>query len=122
MLAAQYESTVGHSSIMILLIRFSNHSASQSMSITHSWLATLILALAPAVGLGQEKSILDATLRQLEKDITAVRGLAFKSPVVAKVIVRPKTGAKGVQGYYSIKEKTLYLYDDIKGNYERGVL
>ncbi|MBM3994945.1 MAG: ChaN family lipoprotein [Planctomycetes bacterium] len=66
--------------------------------------------------------IVEATLRQLEKEIAEVRGLAFKNPVAAKVIARPKAGAKGVQGYYDIKEKTLYLYDDIAGNYERGVL
>jgi uncharacterized iron-regulated protein len=66
--------------------------------------------------------ILDEMLRQLEKDITAVRGLAFKTPVNAKVIARPKDAAKGLQGYYSTKEKTLYLYDDIAGSYERGVL
>ncbi|MCI0457873.1 MAG: ChaN family lipoprotein [Gemmataceae bacterium] len=65
---------------------------------------------------------LEARLRQLEKDIAAVRGLAFKSPVVAKVIPRPRDAVKGIQGYYSTKEKALYLYDDIKGNYERGVL
>src|SRR5947208_14977062 len=66
--------------------------------------------------------IVDETLRQLENDIAAARGLTFKTPVVAKVIARPKAGAKSVQGYYDPKEKTLYLYDDIAGNYERGVL
>src|SRR6188508_1144125 len=66
--------------------------------------------------------ILDETLRQLEKDIAGVRGLAFKTPVVAKVIARGNDGRKGVQGYYNLKDKTLYLYDDIAGNYERGVL
>src|ERR1043166_5642110 len=76
------------------------------------------VAAQPAV----KVKVLDETLRQLEKDIAAARGLAFKTPVVAKVIARPNAGAKGVQGYYDIKEKTLYLYDDIAGNYERGVL
>jgi uncharacterized iron-regulated protein len=70
----------------------------------------------------QQAKLLDSTLRQLEKDIADVRGLAFKSPVNAKIIARPKDAVQGVQGYYSIKEKTLYLYDDVKGNYERGVL
>src|SRR5262245_49457592 len=65
---------------------------------------------------------LDATLRQLEKDIAAVRGLEFKSPVTAKVIPRPKDAAKKVQGYYSTKDKTLFVYDDVTGAYERGVL
>jgi uncharacterized iron-regulated protein len=64
----------------------------------------------------------EATLRKLEKDIAAVRGLEFKSPVAAKVIARPKDALKAVQGYYSTKEKTLYVYDDIAGVYERGVL
>src|SRR5438105_690871 len=76
----------------------------------------------PGIACAQERSkILDETLRKLEKDIAEVRGLTFKTPVVAKVIARP-AGAKSVQGYYDIKEKTLCLYDDIAGNYERGVL
>jgi uncharacterized iron-regulated protein len=70
----------------------------------------------------EKKSDLDATLRQLEKDIGAVRGLAFKSPVAAKVIPRGKDAAVGAQGYYSTKDKTLYVYDDVAGNYQRGVL
>jgi uncharacterized iron-regulated protein len=65
---------------------------------------------------------LEATLRQLEKDIAAVRGLAFKSPVVAKIIPRPKDTPAKQQGYYSTKDKTLFVYDDVAGNYERGVL
>ena len=60
---------------------------------------------------------LDATLRKLEKDIAEVRGLAFKSPVVAKIIPRPKDKDRGVQGYYSLKDKALFIYDDIRGNY-----
>src|SRR5262249_16411295 len=39
----------------------------------------------------------------------------------ARVIGRPKD-AVGVQGYYDVRDKTLFLYDDVKGNYERGVL
>jgi uncharacterized iron-regulated protein len=68
----------------------------------------------------QEK--LDASLRQLEKDIAAVRGLEFKQPVQAKIIARPKDANAKTQGYYDLKEKKLYVYDDVKGNYERGVL
>src|SRR5262249_46828168 len=44
------------------------------------------------------------------------------APVKAKVIPRPADADKGLQGYYSIKDKTLYVYNDLKGNYERGVL
>ena len=65
---------------------------------------------------------LETTVRQLEKDITAVRGLPFKTPVVAKVIARPKDADKHLQGYYSVKDKTLFVYDDVSGSYERGVL
>jgi uncharacterized iron-regulated protein len=64
----------------------------------------------------------EATLRQLEKDIAAVRGLPFKAPVTEKVIPRPKDADAKLQGYYSPKDKKLYLYDDLAGNYERGVL
>jgi uncharacterized iron-regulated protein len=70
----------------------------------------------------EKTKIVEETLRQLEKEIADMRGLAFKTPVNAKVISRSKDAAKGVQGLYSIKDKTLYLYDDIAGNYERGVL
>jgi uncharacterized iron-regulated protein len=58
----------------------------------------------------------------LEKEITSVRGLAFKSPVQAKIIARPADAAKSVQGYYSVKDKTLFLYDDIADAYQQGVL
>lgn len=86
-------------------------------------LAVLLALTMSSVVPAQEKpKIPDDTLRQLEKDIAAARGLAFKTPVNAKVIERGKDAPKGVQGYYSIKEKTLYLYDDITGAYERGVL
>jgi uncharacterized iron-regulated protein len=84
-------------------------------------LTVTAILLVPAFALAQGKAI-EETLRQLEKDIAKVRELPFKTPVNAKVIARPKDGAKGVQGYYSIKEKTLFLYDDIKDNYQRGVL
>ncbi len=87
------------------------------------WLVFLAAFTLPSAGLTQEKpKILDETLRQLEKDIAAVRGLEFKTPVVAKVIARANDAPKGVQGYYSTKEKTLYVYENVSGNYERGVL
>src|SRR5262249_9491290 len=61
-------------------------------------------------------------LRSLEKEIAAVRGLEFKSPVAGKIISRPKDAAKKTLGYYSTKDKTLFVYDDVSGAYERGVL
>jgi uncharacterized iron-regulated protein len=75
-----------------------------------------------AGGGAEKQDKLAATLRQLEKDIAAVRGLAFKAPVVARVIPRANDAPPGGQGYYSIKDKTLFLYDDLSANYERGVL
>jgi uncharacterized iron-regulated protein len=80
--------------------------------------AALVAPPAPAA----DTRDFEATLRQLEKDIAAVRGLKFKAPVKAKVIPRPKGEGRKLQGYYSPKEKTLFLYDDLAGNYERGVL
>jgi uncharacterized iron-regulated protein len=65
---------------------------------------------------------LDTRLRRLEKEISAVRGLEFKAPVQAKTIKRPEDASKTLQGYYVPREKTLYLYDDLAGNYEKGVL
>jgi uncharacterized iron-regulated protein len=92
------------------------------MSFPYRLLCLAVALAMPVIVEAQEKTrIVDDTLRQLEKDITAVRGLAFKSPVKAKVIPRGKE-PKGKQGYYDLTEKTLYLYDDLAGNYERGVL
>jgi uncharacterized iron-regulated protein len=91
----------------------------------HRIASALVVLLATGLVSAQEVKrvdVLDATLRQLEKDIAAVRGLAFKSPVVAKVIPRTKETAAGAQGYYSTKDKALFVYDDLAGNYERGVL
>jgi uncharacterized iron-regulated protein len=82
----------------------------------------LLAAWSFAVASAAADANLDTTVRQLEKDITAVRGLPFKTPVVAKVIPRPKNADKHLQGYYSIKDKTLFVYDDVSGSYERGVL
>lgn len=65
---------------------------------------------------------LEQLLRKLEKEIAEVRGLKFKEPVKARIIARGKDAAKGVQGYYSLKDKALFLYDDIKGSYQMGVL
>ena len=61
-------------------------------------------------------------LRELEKQIEQVRGLKFKKPVVAQVIPRPERGYQGVQGYYDSKKKALFIFDDIKGNYQKGTL
>lgn len=69
-----------------------------------------------------KQAAVEKQLRQLEKDIEQVRELKFKKPVVAQVIPRPKQGAEGIQGYYDPKKKALFLYDDIKDNYARGVL
>src|SRR4029078_12638071 len=90
-------------------------------------LAAALLALAVAAPLWAADPALtpehlDATLRQLEKYIAKVRGLEFKSPVKGKIIPRPADADKKLQGYYSIKDKTLFLYDDLKGSYQRGVL
>ncbi len=91
---------------------------------TRSLLLLIPLLFAGPLTAAEEPATarLETTVRQLEKDITAVRGLAFKSPVVAKVIPRPKGADKHLQGYYSIKDKTLFVYDDLSGSYERGVL
>ncbi len=85
-------------------------------------LVVLVSFSLPSPAQAQAPMLVDETLRKLEKDIAAVRGLEFKTPVIAKVISRTKESAKSVQGYYSTKDKTLYLYGDIAGNYERGVL
>lgn len=69
-----------------------------------------------------DAKLLDARLRELEKEIEAVRGLTFKMPVKAEFIPRPADTDKKLQGFYSTKDKRLFVYNDIAGNYERGVL
>ncbi len=83
-------------------------------------LAALGAAKAPAADPPADG--LEATVRELQKKITEVRGLPYKAPVAAKIIPRPKDADPHVQGYYSIKDKTLFVYDDVSGSYERGVL
>jgi uncharacterized iron-regulated protein len=85
-------------------------------------LGLLVLALGVYGDEGDRRKQLEAQVRQLEKDIAAVRGLEFKKPVDARIIARPADTPKHIQGYYSTKEKALFVYDDIAGNYERGVL
>src|SRR5262249_10949963 len=85
----------------------------------------LVVALAlngSSVADEPKREPLEARLRQLEKDIAAVRELPFKSPVKAKVIERPEAADKKIQGYYSTQDKTLYLFNDISGAYEKVVL
>lgn len=86
----------------------------------------LLLVAAPMPIQADQPSTLpkdfDASLRKLETQIAEVRGLKFKSPVTAKIIPRPKGAPGKLQGYYSIKDKTLFIYDDVTGAYERGVL
>ncbi len=83
--------------------------------------AAVVLSLL-SLPTAQPGNDLESRLRLLEKQIAAVRGLKFKTPVAAAVIPRPQDADRGIQGYYSTKEKKLFLYDDIKGSYERGVL
>jgi uncharacterized iron-regulated protein len=85
-------------------------------------LGLVLAAFQPLGAVPPSQKELDATLRKLEKDIAAVRGLEFKTPVVAKIIPRPAGTDKKLQGYYSIKDKALFIYDDLSGAYERGVL
>jgi uncharacterized iron-regulated protein len=90
----------------------------------------LILSAAPLLlhaqtGAIQDRvdaKLLESRLRELEKEIEAVRGLKFKMPVKAEIIPRPADTDKKLQGFYNTKDKRLYLYNDISGNYERGVL
>jgi uncharacterized iron-regulated protein len=68
------------------------------------------------------KADLIKQVRALETAIEQARGLKFKKPVVVNVIPRGKDAPPGVQAYYDVKKKEVFLYDDIKGNYAKGVL
>jgi uncharacterized iron-regulated protein len=70
----------------------------------------------------QNQKDLGAMLRKLEKEIETARGLKFKKPVVVSFRPRPHNAAPKFQGYYSTKDKAVVLYDDVAGNYQRGVL
>ncbi|MFM7149619.1 MAG: DUF6782 family putative metallopeptidase, partial [Gemmataceae bacterium] len=82
----------------------------------------LVVLAARAEEASPRQAEVEKQLRELEQAIEKVRGLKFKSPVTAKVIARPKDTSEGVQGYYDTRKKALFLYDDIKGNYAKGVL
>ncbi len=84
-------------------------------------LAPLVLAEPPAPA-KVDQVRLDAQLRDLEKRITAVRGLAFKKPVQARILPRPANADRGVQGYYDPKTKTLVVHHEVADNYALGVL
>ncbi len=86
---------------------------------------SLVFLASPCRAAGADQpadATLEATVRDLEKTISEVRGLAYKTPVVARVVPRPKDADKHLQGYYSLRDKALYVYDDVSGPYERGVL
>jgi uncharacterized iron-regulated protein len=90
-------------------------------------LIVLVMAASTRADKPQDKpkskqAELDASVKQLIPQIEKVRGLKFIKPVVAKILPRPKQGAAGIQGYYDIKKKTLFLYDDVKSNYWKGTL
>src|SRR5262245_14040426 len=73
-------------------------------------LAALLLAgAARAAGPAQKPTLVEKTLRALEKEIEKVRGLKFKKPVAARVVARPENAGPGIQGYYDTATKTLTL-------------
>jgi uncharacterized iron-regulated protein len=91
----------------------------------------LLVTLAPCLLLADDKpnakprgakAQIDAAVKELAPRIEAARGLKFKKPVVVKAIPRAKGERPGVQGYYDIQKKTVFVYDDIKDNYWRGTL
>jgi uncharacterized iron-regulated protein len=79
-------------------------------------------AAAPAVKPDSKQAELDASVKELIPQIEKVRGLKFIKPVVARILSRPKDDSRGIQGYYDLKKKTLFLYDDVKKSYWKGVL
>jgi uncharacterized iron-regulated protein len=90
---------------------------------TRLFIAFILGFLIPSASPAQELPAPLATqIRKLEKDIAAVRGLPFKEAVKACLVARSKDGDPKLQGYYHLQEKTLYLYDDVAGNYQKGVL
>jgi uncharacterized iron-regulated protein len=77
-------------------------------------LGSYLLADAPAE--------LEGQIRTLSAEIEKARGLKFKQPVKVRVAKREKGERPGVNAYYDIRKKEVVLYDDIKGNYGKGVL
>jgi uncharacterized iron-regulated protein len=96
------------------------------MPLIHRFSAFCLVLLLASLAVGDDPRItqsdLEKQLRSLEQEIEKVRGLKFKTRVVAQVIPRPRGANPGIQGYYDTKKKALFLYDDIKGNYAKGVL
>lgn len=65
---------------------------------------------------------LDTLVREAEKQVAKVRGLEFKMPVKARILPRPDKADKGVNGYYTPRDKMLVVYEDVAENYAGGVL
>lgn len=83
----------------------------------------LPLLLVPVFVLAaEEKTDLTKQVADLQTQIEKVRGLKFKKPVVVNTIPRAKDAPAGVNAYYDVRKKEVFLYDDIKGNYAKGVL
>ncbi len=78
----------------------------------------------PTLAAQEPPKELSARLRVIEKEIAAVRGLAFKKPVEARVIARPDNVAKNgsIQGHYDIKAKILFVNTDTKDGYKNPAL
>src|SRR5262245_30331540 len=101
------------------------------MSTLRRLVALLLVASLPYSLLADDKpkgqpkgaqAELDKAVKELAPRIEAARGLKFKAPVVAKAIRRAKGERPGVQGYYDLQKKTVFLYDDVKDSYWRGTL
>jgi uncharacterized iron-regulated protein len=98
------------------------------MTSLHLRLFLGVLAGFAAAGVGRadeaagKQAELEAAVKQLVPQVEKARGLKFNKPVVAKILPRPAAGAAGVQGFYDLKKKTLFVYDDVKNNYWKGVL
>lgn len=83
------------------------------------WLGVLGLLLLNTPTRADE---LGDILRELEKEIAQVRGLAFKQPVTARIVPRGMNDPSDRHGYYDPATKTLVVYGDVKENYAKGVL
>ncbi len=100
-----------------------------TLTIPRRFLVLLAIALATpsraddlATKPDGNQAALDAAVKELVPQIEKVRERKFLKPVVARILPRPKQGAEGIQGYYDLKKKTLFLYDDVKSSYWKGVL
>jgi uncharacterized iron-regulated protein len=80
-----------------------------------------IFALLSAIHVYANQEI-EKIVKEAKKKIQTYRKLKFKRPLKFKKIKRKKGYPKDIRGYYSKKDKTFYIFEDVEQKYETGLI